>query len=259
MKAVIPALAILSACTTLGPMPATTGISAVPAGRPAFEATVGAVPAFYLSQSAQDEPKGQATQTASILVEPDRWLGIQGLIAGVRAFGAGPDTVTEPYIGLRHKLDDDVSIAAVAFGTSTNGAGGDATYHADRLGGELALDLRALHPASWLEGHLQGSVQATRIDATGHYCIGPDGKAVDCSGNADDVYVDGKLHGTFPSATGTFALAIAPSATRWFSGARLALTLATGRMPMLVDGKQDGTGVYYSGGLTLTLGFGGGK
>jgi hypothetical protein len=258
MKPLVVLAALLTACTTLGPMPATTGVSAVPAGRPQIELQGGAVPAFWLSQAAQDEPRGEATQTAMLTVEPDRWLGTHGLIAGVRAFGKGPDTLTEPYIGFRRQLDDDVSIAVVGFGTETNGTGGNATYHAERLGGELAVDLRAFHPWSWLEGHVQGSVQAAHIDATGHYCAA-DGLAVDCDGDGSDHYIDGTLHGTFPSATGTFALAIAPSSTRWFAGARLAIMFATGRMPLIVDGKQDGTGVYYSGGLAFSLAFGGSR
>src|SRR4051794_10083237 len=101
MKALI--LVALSACTTLGPMPATTGISAVAANRPTIEATAGSVPAFYLSQAAEDEAKGEHTETASIVIEPDRWFGTHGLIAGVRAFGQGTDTVTEPFVGVRRK------------------------------------------------------------------------------------------------------------------------------------------------------------
>jgi len=38
MRTLLPVTALLvSACTTLGPMPATTGIAAVPAGRPSVE------------------------------------------------------------------------------------------------------------------------------------------------------------------------------------------------------------------------------
>ena len=62
-------LLFLAACTTLGPMPATTGISAVPAARPGMEAQAGFVPAYFLSTSVQDEAQGTVTSQLSALVE----------------------------------------------------------------------------------------------------------------------------------------------------------------------------------------------
>jgi len=192
-----------------------------------------------------------------VLVEPDHYLGIEGLIAGVRGFGEGADTVTEPYLGLRRQVGDDVSFAAVAYGTVTNGADNGASYHADRLGGELAVDVRALKSQK-VEGHFQGSVAATHVDATGRYCVDPaTGDGIDCNGDGHDTFTDAKLNATYPAATGSFALVMLPSKTSWFSGARLAVMVATGRMPAINDGRQDGTSVFYSGGLTLTLGIGG--
>ena len=39
-------------------MPATTGISAIPAGRPGAELQAGFAPGFYLSQAAADRARG---------------------------------------------------------------------------------------------------------------------------------------------------------------------------------------------------------
>src|SRR5512139_2573994 len=92
------ALLLTAGCTTLGPMPSTTGISAIPAGKPAGEAQLGGVPAFHLSSSAST-PRGGATGQAAVLVEPDRWIKAPGLVVGARLFGKGEDTPIEPMIG----------------------------------------------------------------------------------------------------------------------------------------------------------------
>src|SRR5262245_56063744 len=47
----------LTGCTALGPMPATTAVAPLPAGRPSFEVQVGALPGYYLSSSVQQESK----------------------------------------------------------------------------------------------------------------------------------------------------------------------------------------------------------
>src|SRR4029079_4754023 len=59
--------------TTLGPVPSTTGVSAIPAGKPGAEAQLGAVPSFYLSSSAST-PHGAGTGQAAVLLEPDRFV-----------------------------------------------------------------------------------------------------------------------------------------------------------------------------------------
>jgi len=77
--AFVPAALLGGACTQLGPMPATTGITAMPVGRTALQAQVGVVPGFYGSQSAQNEAKGAPIKHASLLLEPGRALGVPGL------------------------------------------------------------------------------------------------------------------------------------------------------------------------------------
>src|SRR6187551_1351190 len=48
----------LGACTTLGPTPAMTGIPSPPLERPGVELQVAAVPGYFLSSAATEEPKG---------------------------------------------------------------------------------------------------------------------------------------------------------------------------------------------------------
>src|SRR5215475_5902838 len=99
----VPILVLASACTTLGPMPATTGISAVPAGRPGAEAQLGVMPGHYLSSSVTTTPRGGATGQATLLIEPDRWVDVPGLVVGGRVFGQGNDSPAEPLVGYRRK------------------------------------------------------------------------------------------------------------------------------------------------------------
>ena len=46
MRWLIAAGIFSTACTTLGPMPATTGVAAVPSGRPGFELQGGFAPGY---------------------------------------------------------------------------------------------------------------------------------------------------------------------------------------------------------------------
>jgi len=237
----IAILVLITGCTTLGPMPATTGISAVPMARPGGEAQLGPVPGFFLSSSAHAEAKGTPIMQLSGLVEPDRWLHVPGLIVGARVFGPSGDSPGEPYAGYRRTLWDGVSIGAVMYGTSKRSTQKLASYHATRFGGEAALDAK-LWESDWFGLHVQGAVAATRIFASGSYCVDMMGIAKDCDemNPATNTMVDGKQTGIYPAGTGTVA--------------RLALMFATGSMPMLANGTKTGSDVYAAGGLTLTLG-----
>src|SRR5262245_14405612 len=93
-------VAVVGACTTLGPMPATTGVSAIPSGRPGSEAQFGIMPAYHLSSSVS-KARGSAVPQVGLLIEPDRWVGFPGLVIGGRVFGDGPDSPAEPMIGYR--------------------------------------------------------------------------------------------------------------------------------------------------------------
>src|SRR5262245_41537021 len=106
-----------SGCTTLGPMPATTGVAAIPAGRPGVEAQVGIVPSYHLSSSAHTGG-GSAVLGAGLMIEPDRWVRAPGLVLGARLFGEEQDTALEPMIGYRRALDEEFAVAVIGYGAS---------------------------------------------------------------------------------------------------------------------------------------------
>lgn len=248
-------LLLITGCTTLGPMPATTGVSAVPISRPGGELQIGPVPGFFLSSAAQAKADGAPIMQASAVVEPDRWIKVPGLVLGARLFGQSGDTPGEPYVGYRRTVSDGLAVGAGVYGTSKRSAKNLASYHATRIGGEAALDAQ-LWESQWLGLHVQGAVAATRIHASGEYCVDAMGAAKDC--NVDDptvnTMIDGKQSGVYPAATGTIAIAFAKGRDGVFDGARLALMFATGTMPVMNNGEKTGSDVYASGGLTLTLG-----
>jgi hypothetical protein len=256
MKSLLLALA-LTACTTLGPMPATTGISAVPAGRPGMEAQAGFVPAYFLSTSVQDKAHGAVTSQLSALVEPDRLLGIPGLVMGARMFGQNGDTPGEPYIGYRRQIDPDAWVAGIIYGTSKRSSDKLASYHATRVGGELAFDGRLWAPVPWLGLHVQAAVSATALSASGTYCVDDMGIAKDCDTTtpANNTMLDGSISGVFPAATGTLAFDV-KTQSGTFHGARIAALGAAGEMPLVEHGMQNATARYYSVGLLLTLALG---
>ena len=258
-KAVLLAV-LASACTTLGPMPATTGISAVPAGRPEIEAQAAVMPAYFLSQSAQDQPGAAPIPQASVLVEPDKWLGIPGLIAGARVYGGDPDNAVELYVGLRRTVDadEDVSIAAIAYGTSQHSGQTHASYRADRFGGELALDLRWWKPFPWLSARTsRARSRRRRSTRRGRTASGPTARRSTARTTGPITSSRARSTACSRRRPARIALDIGRSKTHLFNGARIALMMATGRMPLLVDGTQSGTGVYYEAGMSITLGFGG--
>jgi hypothetical protein len=252
-----PVIILLCGCTTLGPLPATTGVAAVPAGRPGFEAQLGVVPTAYLSDGAGEGPsyRGIATQ-AAILVEPDRYLSVPGLVVGGHVFGRGGDTVAEPMLGYRRRLGAHFAVAALGFATHSTGSDdrpGDqhATYTATRGGTELAVDARAVQLGR-VSIHAQAAVQATAISALGTYCVDSGGVGIDCDGSSTQV--DARVRGEFPAARASFALEYG-RAPDWLRG-RLALVVARASLPRLRDGRQVDTAGETSAGLTLTVGLG---
>jgi len=255
-------LVVLSAawapgCTTLGPMPTTTGISAVPSGRPGIEAQAGLVPGYFLSSATQEPShKGDPTGQLLALVEPDHWLGTHGLVAGARTWGHKADGAVEPFLGFRHRLDDDLALALIGHGTTMHGAEHGASYRATRIGGEFALDARLLAPTTWLAIHGQAAVSATYLDARGTYCADPDGLGIDCNQDGRDRIIDGTVRGVFAAATATLALDFGRLPAGSFHSFRLAVLGATGVMPQVRNGLETDGVHYVSFGLTLTLGLG---
>lgn len=257
MKSVL--VVALTACTTLGPVPATTGVSAVPAGAPGVEAQVGLMPGYFLSRGAQDKSGGAIMGQLSALVDPDRWLPIPGLILGARLFGQDQDTPGEPMIGYRRALDDSLSIGVVGYATSKRSTRQLASYHAAQGGAEAAIDTKLARAGSWFELHTQLAVAATYTSASGTYCVNGSGIAVDCDTEhpQNNTMIDGKLSGVFEAATATLGLDFLRSPGHAnFHGARVAAMMAAGTMPLVANGMQEATDFYWSIGASLALGFG---
>ena len=255
MKVVI--LLALSACTTLGPIPATTGVAAVPSGAPGLEGQVAFVPGFYLSRSAQNQGKGAIMPQLSAVFDPDRWLGLPGLIIGGRIYGADKDTPGEPLIGYRHAFDEGLSASIVGFFTSKDATRSLASYHATHGGAEAAVDAQLLG-SGWVQLHWQLAASATHISASGTYCVNQSGVAIDCSTDpaAQNTMVDRKLSSTVGAATSTVALDFFRSRGSIFHGARLGWMLAAGSMPQIQPGGSTATALYWSTGLSVTFGLG---
>ena len=252
----LPALLLATACTTLGPMPATTGMSALPVDRPGVELQTGMMPAFFLSDAAQDdEPQAPATPQLAALIEPDRLLGTKGLVLGARAWGEGGDSPLEPMIGVRRRLDDRFAIMGLAYGTHARGAKSGARYAATRIGGEVVIDGALIPRTSWLGLHAQATVSATYLDATGRYCVAASGNAIDCADTSRRV--DGALSGVYAAATAGISLDLARRPVGVVHGVRLALLGAAGTMPRIRDGAQQASSDRYTSiGLALTFGLG---
>jgi hypothetical protein len=250
-------ISAVAGCTTMGPMPATTGIAAVPSGRPGIELQAGAVPGYMLSDGTQsDGHDGNASEQLLGLVEPARWLGTRGLIAGARETGRSGDYAFEPFLGYRHRLDDRFALAVIGYGATMGRRDGQATYHATRAGAELAIDARLFAPLPWLAIHSQAAVSATYLRAHGMYCADSEGYGVDCSDDGGSRVVDGTVHGVFAAATASLAVDFGRLPRGPFHSARLALLGSAGEMPHLRDGVETSGVHYVSLGLTMTLGVG---
>lgn len=249
---------LLTACTTLGPMPATTGISAMPIGRPGVEATVGVVPGFHASQSAQNEAKGTTINEISVLLDPDRWLGVKGFLVGGRMFGQDGDRPLEPYIGYRRRLVEAVSVGAVVFG-STKRTKNYASYHGVRVGGEALIDVELYAPNEWARCHAQGAVQVARDMVSGVYCVDAEGVGVDCQeAEMSNTVIAGKFEGVFPSGTATLAVDVGKH-QGVFDSLRIAIMGTAGQMPLVLNGQETGTGNFFKIGLSLSVAFGLGR
>jgi hypothetical protein len=255
MKLVIAAALAASACTTLGPMPATTGVAAVPANRPGLEATAGIMPGFHLSEGAKREPTGSILGQTSIIVEPDRLLGTKGLVLGARSWGNEEDVGREPMIGYRRRYDEHSAIAVIGYATHLSGTNQGASYEGTHAGAELSFDGR-LFGNRWVALHLQATGSVSYLAARGSYCVGEQGYGTDCDNDGRDHRVDAHLTGLFPAATASFAIDFARRETGVLHGVRLAFLTTYGAMPVIRYREPYDTTPYASFGLSLTLGLG---
>ena len=255
--------ATCAACTTLGPMPATTGTTPIPLERTGVELQVAAVPGYYVSSAVKDDPDASPIGQAAALLD---LAGIvPGVIVGGRYVGkANEGGYPEPLLGYRRALGQihQYAVAVVAFGTRADGANDGATYQATRLGVEGAFDARATGMSSLLELHLIGAVSWTALWAKGRYCLDEDGRfGVDCPDPPDPPgpMTSAKGSGFYPAATLSVAADVARHLDRYLHGIRLALSLAVGAMPRVESGVQESAVPYATFGLSLTVGLGAAK
>jgi hypothetical protein len=241
-------------------MPATTGVAALPNGRPGVEGQLGVIPGYYLSSSVS-KAQGSAIRQMSLLVEPDRWIRAPGLVVGGRLFGAGEDTPVELLVGYRRALDEQFAVAVIGYGASKRAASQGADYHAFRAGGEVAADGQIAAIGRSVSLHGQGAISVTRVVASGSYCVNAEGRGVDCSQDdpASDMRTTGAIRGIYPSATATFSLDFGRGPTGVFHGSRIGLMLAAGLMPRAEGGVQTDAHAYFSLGASISLAFGAGR
>ncbi|MBK9032561.1 MAG: hypothetical protein IPL61_14825 [Myxococcales bacterium] len=257
--AIVLAGSATAACTTLGPTPATTAISARPAGRPEISAQVAVVPGHYLSAAVVEAPEGAGIGQLAVVVEPDRWVGLPGLVVGGRVFGQDGDTAAEPVIGYRRVLADGrVAVAALASGTVSSATRDQASYRAERGGVELAVDARPLAASRWVEPHLFAGVAVTALSVDGDYCIDVDGRyGVQCPDPPDTgTRVSAHAGGAYPTGHVGVAAELFRHRRGWFHGGRVAAQLAAGAMPRVVGAQQTSAEGFAAFGLSVSLAVG---
>lgn len=258
------ALALASscvACTTLGPMPAMTGVPIAPLERPGTEIQGAIIPGYNLSQTTQPTPQSEALPQLLALLEPDELLGLPGLMIGGRYAGEGKAGASiEPLLGYRRYLDDDkiFSVAALGFGTYASASRDGADYQALRGGLELGADVRITPSSRWAELHGNIGFTLTGLDADGHYCLDSAHEyGSDCPDPPPEpMPVAAHVSGFFPTGHAGLALDFGRHLKSTFHGVRLALDVAGGSMPRLRGGEQYHAQFFGNAGLSLTLGLG---
>jgi hypothetical protein len=243
-----------SACTTLGPMPATTGISAIPAARPEVDVQVAAVPVYYVSAGATRDPQGTAAPQVLVVFDPDRIL-VPGLIVAMRGVdSSGAGGFLEPVLGYRLALSDRFAGALLLYGTHASGSQKGASFSADRIGSELQADLRLTTESPWAELHVSWGIALTGLSGEGHHCVAPDGYGTDC--DVSDDTVDVHASGAYVSANAALAVELFRHRESWFHGGRIALSVAGGTMPTYRSGVQTDAVAYGAAGLSMSWAIG---
>ena len=251
-------IALCCDCTTLGPMPGMTAVSAVPQQHPDAEVQLASVPGYHLSSATQKDAHGSTIGQLSALFEPNDWIGVQGLGAGARFVENEGDNHLEPMVRYRRFIDGEerLAIAVTGFGTHASGADQGASYTLTRGGAEFTLDARVTPKSQWLELHLLGGSGLTALFADGDYCIDSEGYGVECPDG-----VRGTTHGEVNDVFPTFFVGIGLDVARHLDialhSARLAGWLGGGFMPVVLNGELDERRGWAAAGIGLTLGFGG--
>ncbi|HEY1535987.1 MAG TPA: hypothetical protein VGF76_18335, partial [Polyangiaceae bacterium] len=222
----LPLLAAVAGCTTLGPMPSTTGVAMAPTGRPDVTVQGGFVPGYYLSSAVSEDAQGASLTQLGAVLEPDRLLGLPGVFVGARYAGdhsAGASL--EPVLGYRAALgaDRSLGLGVVAYGTHASATQSRASFSATRGGLEAGGDLRLFPPSKILELHLNASAALTGLSASGSYCVDAAGTyGMDCA-DGTTALSDAKVSGLYPSLNAGLALDFAQHRESVFHGVRLAL------------------------------------
>jgi hypothetical protein len=250
----------LCACTTLGPMPAMTGVPTVPLERPGIELQGALVPGYYLSSTATEKPK--ATQLPQLVgvFEPDELLHVPGLFAGARYAGdSSSGAALEPLLGYRTFLDDEqrLSLAAVGFAAYASAEKAGASFTALRGGLEAGVDARLTPTSHYAELHANLGATVTALSADGQYCVDDDRRyGIDCPSDGSRLPISASVSGIFPSGHAGLSLDFGRHLHAPFHGVRVALDAAGGSLPTLIDGQEQGAKLFGSGGLSVTLGLG---
>ncbi len=252
------ALTFGAGCTTLGPMPVVSGQSVVPETRARVEGQAGVMPGYYLSSAVSEQPEGNAISQLALMFDPNELIGVPGLGVGARVINGGDGSpYGEPMLRYRTRLDDEdrFAVGGVVHGILVSDEAEGASFEALRLGGELSGDLRITPKSEYLELHLQGGGALLGLDVSGSYCMGEAGYGVSC--DQDVANARASASGIYPTLFGGLSLDAARLSSSVFHGLRLAILVAGGQMPRVLAAKQANAASFFSGGLSLTLMFGG--
>jgi hypothetical protein len=240
-------------------MAATPGSSVVPAGRPDVRLSATLAPGYYLSSATQESSEAAAVRQLGVDFEPDRWISLPGLHAGVHYVGEpAQGGYAEPQLGYRRSLDAEGRFAAgvVAYGGYANGSDKGASFEATRAGAELGADARVTPQSSVVELHVSASAALTGLSTEGSYCLDAQGRyGVDC-GEPPASLVDAEASGFYPSVTGGVALEAGRHLDSPFHGVRLELLGSAGSMPQVEYGRQTSARAYYSAGAGISVALG---
>ncbi|HTJ44019.1 MAG TPA: hypothetical protein VL463_18060 [Kofleriaceae bacterium] len=257
MKLLCAVFMLLSACSTLGPVPVATGISPIPRARFDGELQLGAMPGYYMSAATVKEPKGAPLAQFSAVIEPG--AAVPGLIVGGRIFGPGHDTLADPLLGYRASIGADrrISIAIVGFGSKSSSTEKSASYTMTRGGAEVSGDLRLGVQRPWFEPHINLGLSVTALEASGDYCENPEGYGADCPDPpALPILHHSSASGVYPAVTAGATLLVGHHHESWIHGARALVLIGAGLMPRVMNDVQVGGQPYVSIGLALSISVG---
>jgi hypothetical protein len=260
MRGIAASLLVIAAggCSTLGPVPATTAISPIPAPREGGEVQLAAVPGYFMSQTVTEEPKGGGLTGLSVAIDPAKLLGAPGVVVAARLIGPEEDTQLEPIVGYRRSFGGGLgaSVAGFVFGASGRGEVDGASAKTSRLGSEVSADLRIGPASRWAEAHLLAGVSLQYVKASGTYCTE---ETMQYGRDCPDVIVtqiDGSAKGAYPAATVGVAGHFGRHRASVFHGGRVFAMLTIGAMPTVVGGVQESATGYLAIGLGVSLAFG---